>query len=82
MGKDGKRFSKKEGGTKKDDKGLNPSTKVAAAAMGGVMLGALTSGIGLLAGMMVVGAAAGGSAMAMTQVSLCAYVHVFECMFA
>eukprot|EP01031_Cornospumella_fuschlensis_P030035 gene30035-36273_t len=65
MNKDSKRSGKKD--TKKDDKGMNPSTKVAAAAMGGVMLGALTSGIGLLAGMMVVGAAAGGSAMAMTQ---------------
>lgn len=45
--------------------------KVAAVAVGGVVLGAVTSGIGLLAGMMVVGmgAAAGGGAVAMNQSS-------------
>ena len=42
---------------------LNDGGKVAALAVGGVVVGALTAGIGLMAGMMVVGlgAAAGGS---------------------
>ena len=42
---------------------LNDGGKVAALAVGGVVVGALTAGIGLIAGMMVVGlgAAAGGS---------------------
>lgn len=44
-------------------------SKVAALAVGGVVVGALTAGIGLIAGMMVVGmgAAASGSAVAMNQ---------------
>eukprot|EP01038_Epipyxis_sp_PR26KG_P016207 gene16207-22043_t len=54
----------------KDDKSsTGTGSKVAAAAVGGIVVGALTSGIGLLAGMMVVGmgAAAGGGAVAMNQ---------------
>ena len=45
--------------------------KVAAVAVGGVVLGALTAGVGLLAGMMVVGvgAAASGGAVALQQVT-------------
>jgi hypothetical protein len=48
--------------------GMNPST-VAALAVGGVVVGAFTAGIGLVAGMVVVGigAAAGGGAAAITQ---------------
>lgn len=62
--KDAKKSAKKEG--RKDDS--RTGGKVAAVAVGGVMVGALTAGIGLLAGMMVVGAgaAAGGSALAMS----------------
>lgn len=61
-----RRSGKKDG--KKEEKG-SAGTKVAAVAVGGVVLGALTAGIGLLAGMMVVGAgaAAGGSAVALSQ---------------
>lgn len=55
--------------SKKKTGGDGVGAKVAAAAVGGVVVGALTSGIGLLAGMMVVGmgAAAGGSAAAMAN---------------
>jgi len=53
---------------KKDEKGLSGG-KVAAVAVGGVVVGALTAGVGLLAGMVVVGmgAAGGGAAMAMSS---------------
>ena len=49
---------------KKASTSSSDGSKVAALAVGGVVIGALTSGIGLIAGMMVVGlgAAAGGSA--------------------
>eukprot|EP01032_Pedospumella_encystans_P021487 gene21487-24373_t len=66
-GKDGdKQKGKKK--DKKDDKGLSGG-KVAAVAVGGVVVGALTAGVGLLAGMMVVGmgAAGGGAAAAMSS---------------
>jgi hypothetical protein len=62
--------SKKGSVTKKRPKGegMNPST-IAALAVGGVVVGALTAGVGLVAGMVVVGigAAAGGGAAAITQ---------------
>ena len=56
--------------TKKDDRNNHLSnSKVAALTVGGVVVGALTAGMGLIAGMMVVGmgAAAGGSALAMNH---------------
>lgn len=48
--------------------GMNPST-IAALAVGGVVVGALTAGVGLVAGMVVVGigAAAGGGAAAISH---------------
>lgn len=54
------------GKSKSKRKGDPVGTRVAAAAVGGAVLGALSSGVGLLAGMMVVGmgAAAGGAAAA------------------
>jgi hypothetical protein len=62
--------SKKASVTKKRPKGegMNPST-IAALAVGGVVVGALTAGVGLVAGMVVVGigAAAGGGAAAISQ---------------
>jgi hypothetical protein len=53
-----------KGGKKKKIGKEGTGARVAAAAVGGAVLGALTSGVGLLAGMMVVGmgAAAGGTA--------------------
>ena len=47
----------------------NAGFKVAALALGGVVVGSLTAGVGLLAGLVVVGvgAAAGGSAVALAQ---------------
>lgn len=53
---------------KKEEKGLSGG-KVAAVAVGGVVVGALTAGVGLLAGMVVVGmgAAGGGAAMALSS---------------
>ena len=55
--------------SKKKSESSNAGTKVAAATVGGVVVGALTAGVGLLAGMMVVGmgAAAGGGAVAMSN---------------
>ena len=54
---------------KKEEKTGSNGGKVAAVAVGGVIIGALTAGIGLLAGMMVVGlgAVAGGSAVALSN---------------
>lgn len=59
---------KKDDKGKKDEKGMSGS-KVAAVAVGGVVVGALTAGVGLLAGMMVVGmgAAGGGAAVALSS---------------
>eukprot|EP00981_Chlorochromonas_danica_P000979 scaffold233_cov174-Ochromonas_danica.AAC.19 len=56
---------------KKISSSNHTGTKVAAVAVGGVIVGALTAGIGLLAGMMVVGAgaAATGGAVAMSALS-------------
>mmetsp|Transcript_5295 Transcript_5295/g.8634 ORF Transcript_5295/g.8634 Transcript_5295/m.8634 type:complete len:795 (-) Transcript_5295:691-3075(-) len=52
----------------KEDKSVSTG-KVAAVAVGGVVVGALTAGVGLLAGMMVVGmgAAGGGAAVALNS---------------
>ena len=69
---------KKSSGKKRDDGSDNAtgsgnknmsSTKIAALAVGGVALGAVTAGVGLLAGLLVVGigAAAGGGAAAFTS---------------
>lgn len=65
--------SKKGSVTKKraahgKNSGMNPST-IAALAVGGVVVGALTAGVGLVAGMVVVGigAAAGGGAAAISH---------------
>ena len=58
--------------TKKDDRGNSLSgSKVAALTVGSVVVGALTAGMGLIAGMMVVGmsAVAGGGAVAMNHTS-------------
>lgn len=55
---------------KKDERGNSLSgSKVAALTVGGVVLGAFTAGMGLIAGMVVVGmgAAAGGGAIALRQ---------------
>ena len=56
-------------GSKKNDNGQLSGRKVAALTVGGVAVGALTAGIGLIAGMMVVGmgAAGGGGALALSR---------------
>lgn len=64
--------AKKKTAAKKREEGESKamsSTKVAALAVGGVALGAVTAGVGLLAGLLVVGisAAAGGGAAAFTS---------------
>lgn len=63
--KSGKAPQKKKGNATDGGAGA----KVAAVTVGGVVVGALTAGVGLLAGMMVVGmgAAAGGGAVAMSS---------------
>lgn len=70
-GKDKSKSVRKKGSEKDEKSSMMSGGKVAAVAVGGVVVGALTSGIGLLAGMMVVGmgAAAGGGAVALNQSS-------------
>lgn len=73
--KEKKRLSYRKKNTdnvKKDERGTSFSgTKVAALTVGGVVVGALTAGMGLIAGMMVVGmgAAAGGGTIAINQIN-------------
>lgn len=64
--KSGKSSLKKKASSNSDG---GAGAKVAAVTVGGVVVGALTAGVGLLAGMMVVGmgAAAGGGAVAMSN---------------
>lgn len=67
-------------GSKKKESTLSAS-KVAALAVGGVIVGSLTAGLGLLAGMVVVGvgAAAGGGAAALQQTPEKEYTLVVAC---
>ena len=61
-----KSISKKNNDAKDEKAQVISGSRIAAVAVGGVVVGALTSGVGLLAGMVVVGisAAAGGGAVA------------------
>jgi len=65
----GKSKADDAGQSKKNDTGQMSGRRVAALTVGGVAVGALTAGIGLIAGMMVVGmgAAGGGGALALSR---------------